>query len=408
MPSHPRFGLELAEAVLGDRVGQGVSGHVFRAKHARTGEPMAVKIYPLDGADPAFRAEDRFWRECRILSVVLHPAFPALYGCGATDDRNGYALMEWIEGRPLDVYRTAPVDDVLRLALKLLLGLRALHRKGFVHRDIAFDNVLVEERLSGPAPRIIDLGAAKDLSEKREVTHPGSFLGRVRFAPPESLTARGSAAVADPRADVFAFGVLLYEWLSGRPPFPGENPGDVLRSQQKKVPALALPRGRGQADAELSAYVLALLEKDVAARPTTEEAVARLLEIRRRRPARPVVLRSAPEDLVVEAAPAQFLLRPFNGRAQPTLERADTVDVEHWSGVATPSHHALAAFALPAEPSGDVPPPESVPLDGEPVRLTKMVEEVAKHPGGANLIMAFGILAFLAACALAFFLVFRR
>lgn len=411
MASTPNIGMSLAQAVLGDRVGQGVSGHVFRATHAVTGDPLAVKVYPFNDVDPAFRPRERFWRECKILSTVAHPAFPALYGCGTTEDGNGYAMMEWVAGRPLDSLRKLPVDEVLALATRILLGLRALHRHGFVHRDIAFDNVLVEERASGLNPRLIDLGAAKDLSDGVDVTHPGSFLGRPRFAPPEALTLRGSVAVRDPRADVFAFGVLLFEWLSGRPPFPGDLPGDVLRAQQRSaLPRLVVARDRGPSDHRLETFVHSLLRVDVSERPTADVALSAILDIRRHRSLpRPAPRLTDPAQLVAEQPPGMFVLRPWQGGRAPVLEGVEGVESSEWSTAMR--HHGpdYSRVDLTSVSAGaGVPPPAVEVTQGKALGLGNIVEEVSRDPMGGRLVLALGVLAFVAACTLAWLLLWGR
>ena len=101
--------------------------------------------------------------------------------------------MEWIEGEPLSAYRSAPVHEVIRLAYGIASALDALHVQGILHRDIAFDNVLVETRRFGRNPRLIDLGVAKDISSNEDLTMAGAFSGRVPFASPELLTGEGAA-----------------------------------------------------------------------------------------------------------------------------------------------------------------------------------------------------------------------
>ena len=234
-----RFGLGLPEIEFGEIVGRGGSGEVFAARHRATRARLAAKIYPFDRMDPAFRPRERFQRECRILSRMEHPAFPALYGCGEEDDGNGWALMEWIEGEPLSAFRSAPVHEVVRLAYGIASALDALHVQGILHRDIAFDNVLVETRRFGTNPRLIDLGVAKEILSNDDLTMAGAFLGRVPFASPELLTGDGAAGLVDPRSDVFSFGVLLFEWLSGKPPFPGRDAGTGAESAEKACGAEA-------------------------------------------------------------------------------------------------------------------------------------------------------------------------
>ena len=226
-----RFGIGLAEIELGEIVGRGASGEVFAARHRETGARLAAKVYPFDRMDPAFRPRERFQRECRVLSRMEHPAFPALYGCGEEDDGTGWALMEWIEGNALSEYRSAPVHEVVRLAYGIASALDALHVQGILHRDIAFDNVHVEDRRFGLNPRLIDLGVAKEIWSNQDLTMAGAFLGRVPFASPELLTGEGAAGLVDPRSDVFSFGVLLFEWLSGCLLYTSPSPRDMRRSR---------------------------------------------------------------------------------------------------------------------------------------------------------------------------------
>jgi serine/threonine-protein kinase len=382
-----RFGCGLEEIELGEIVGRGGSGEVFAARHRETGARLAAKIYPFDRMDPAFRPRERFQRECRILSRMEHPAFPALYGCGEEEDGStGWALMEWIEGEPLSAYLSAPVHDVVRLAYGIASALDALHVQGILHRDIAFDNVLVETRRFGHNPRLIDLGVAKDISSNEDLTMAGAFLGRVPFASPELLTGDGAAGLVDPRSDVFSFGVLLFEWLSGVPPFPGETPDRVMKAQKKRAaPKLELRESAGESDGALSAFVESLLETDIEKRPSSDAVVRRLGELRRLHP-RPVLDLQPSQASVYSAASLGYALLPRRFDAAPALRR-------------------LRAVSFPEPP----PQPErvvSAPREEPP--QAGIFSGIGSRPGVAGLVLALGILAFVAACVLAAFLVFRR
>lgn len=401
---HPVIGVSLDDVTLGDKVGQGVSGHVFRGTTKATGAPVAVKVFPFAESDPALRPRERFWRECRILATVRHPAFPALYGCGEVDESTAFAVMEWIEGRPLDAFRAAPHDVVLGIAARILQGLRALHVAGFIHRDIAFDNFIVEQRRCGPNPRIIDLGAAKDVESDDEITHPGSFLGRLAFASPESLTAGGSAAVSDPKADVFSFGALLYEWLSGRPPFPGQAPSEVFRSQQKPLPSrIALASGRLALDPSTETFVLSLLERDPALRPSTDAALRALLALKRRQPAsRAPLAGSSPDELLAEPAEGAQHLRAASFSPRPLVRPLSSLPTGLGRLPVAPDPGAEGPAPAPSgdparpSPAGNLP----VPSPG-----TSLLGDLASHPLGGKLVMAIGIISFVAACVLTFLLV---
>lgn len=390
-----RFGIGLADVEFGEIVGRGGSGEVFAARHRGTGARLAAKIYPFDRMDPAFRPRERFQRECRILSRMEHPAFPALYGCGEEDDGTGWALMEWIEGKPLSAYREAKVYEVVRLAYGIASALDALHVQGILHRDIAFDNVLVETRRFGLNPRLIDLGVAKDIRSNEDLTMAGAFLGRVPFASPELLTEEGAAGLVDPRSDVFSFGVLLFEWLSGKPPFPGETPERVMKAQRRRAaPKLELRESAGDADGALSAFVSSLVETDLPKRPSSDAVVRRLGEFRKLHPRPGLELNLSPTS-VYHAASIGYALLPQRFDAAPALRR-------------------LRAVSFPEPP----PRPTSIgevsvrDVDGPSASPLSPAEDAppgpGSRPGVGLLVLALGILAFIAACAGAVFLFFRR
>jgi serine/threonine-protein kinase len=387
-----RFGFGLEEIELGELVGRGGSGEVFAARHRATGARLAAKIYPFDRMDAAFRPRERFQRECRVLARMEHPAFPALYGCGEQEDGGtGWALMEWIEGHPLSDYRLAPLHDVVRLAHGIASALDALHVQGILHRDIAFDNVLVEARRFGLNPRLIDLGIAKEVASKSDLTMAGAFLGRVAFASPELLTEEGAAGLVDPRSDVFSFGVLLYEWLSGKPPFPGETPERVLKAQKRRTPPKLEPREGAEAAAgELAAFVASLLDTDIERRPEAGDVVRRLGAFRRVFP-RPVLERGPSAASVYHAPAIGFALLPRRFDAAPALPRLRAV-----------------SFPEPAPRTEEAPPRET---RATAAGAAPQVRGPLPGPGPKGLsggvVLALGVLAFLAACALAAFVLFR-
>ncbi len=371
-----QIGIGEADLTLGARVGEGISGHVIRATRNADGMPFALKVYQFEGIDPAHRARERFWRECRILSRLRHPAFPRVFGCGEKDDGTAYAVLEWIDGKPLNDFRDASLDTVLRLSARILGGLRALHHAGAIHRDVAFDNVLVEARRIGLTPRIIDLGAAKDL-EDEDITFPGSFLGRLAFAPPEAMQGRGAIEITDPRSDVFSFGVLMYEWLSGRSPFPGSSPAEVLKRHEKgPIAPLKLARERGgPAPPELLEFVNRLLQNEKNARPDSDEALRELLTLRRRlaggRPASVHDVPSPAGDIVVRM---DFAARPF-------VESLSALD--HRPRVQEPVEEEPTAGVEPA------PPPTVAGVGG-----------LLKSPMAVNIFVVVSVVLFLAACVI--------
>jgi serine/threonine-protein kinase len=321
--------------------------------------------------------------------MLQHPAFPALYGCGEEEDGTGWLLMERISGSPLAALKDAPAWEVLRVSHGIASALEALHAAGFLHRDIAFDNVLVETRRSGRNPRLIDLGVAKDLQSQEDLTMIGSFLGRSEFASPELLTSQGAAGVVDPRSDVFSFGVLLYEWLSGAPPFPGETPADVLRAQKKRTaPKLVLRESARDAPADLAPFVESLLVTELEKRPTASAVVRRLVELRSRCP-RPALELALPAGSLLNVKGQGHFLLPQKFPAAPASKRLRMVSFP-------PIPEGEIA---PAPPGSATPPASEAPLErsAEP-----------QGPDMGRLILVGGILAFVAACAVAAWLLLGR
>ena len=196
----------------------------------------------------------------------------------------------------------------------------------------------------------------------------------------------GAAGLVDPRSDVFSFGVLLFEWLSGKPPFPGETPERVMKAQRTRAaPKLELRETAGEADGALSAFVESFLETEMEKRPSSDAVVRRLGEFRRLHP-RPVLDLPQSAASVYRVASIGYALLPRRFDAAPALRR-------------------LRAVSFPE------PPPQLAGIDGSPNEEPSregVLPGIGSRPGVGGFVLALGILAFVAACALAAFLVFRR
>jgi Flp pilus assembly protein TadD/TolB-like protein len=219
--------------VLGP-LGAGGMGEVYRAHDSRLGRDVAIKVLPEAFArDPARAA--RFEREARLLAAINHPAIAAIYGAEELDSVR-CIIMELVPGETLAERLTRgalPLGETLGIARQIAEALEAAHEKGVVHRDLKPANIKItpEERV-----KVLDLGLAKamevpsgeDLSQSPTLagdqTRPGVILGTVEFMSPEQ--ARGKSV--DKRTDIWAFGCILYEMLSGRRAFTGETATDVL------------------------------------------------------------------------------------------------------------------------------------------------------------------------------------
>jgi serine/threonine-protein kinase len=223
------------------QLGAGGMGEVYRAKDTKLGRDVAIKTLPSALAKEADRLA-RFEREAKLLAALNHAHIGAIYGL---DEHEGtlYIAMELVEGETLEAKLKAgalPTEDALQLALQIAGALEAAHEKGVVHRDLKPANIMV---LPNAQVKVLDFGLAKAFSGNPNeaspahspalsvaMTQQGLILGTAGYMSPE----QASGQATDQRADVWAFGVVLYEMLTGLPLFRGESVphilADVLRA----------------------------------------------------------------------------------------------------------------------------------------------------------------------------------
>jgi Tol biopolymer transport system component/predicted Ser/Thr protein kinase len=222
------------------KLGEGGMGAVYRATDTKLNREVAIKILPdALAADPDYVA--RFTREAQILAGLNHPHIAAVYGI---EDRA--IVMELVEGRELPT--PLPLDEALPIARQIAEALEAAHEKGIVHRDLKPANIKLTP--DGKV-KVLDFGLAKSIEPTGSTTpnsptltlratQAGVIMGTAAYMAPEQ--ARGK--VVDKRADIWAFGVVLYEMLTGRQLFGGDTVTDILASVVKDAPDLnALPAG---------------------------------------------------------------------------------------------------------------------------------------------------------------------
>jgi eukaryotic-like serine/threonine-protein kinase len=225
LPACPRCLLEaeVPPALLGDslelieEVGRGGMGHVWKARHLRLERLVAVKFLDESLAAQS-EAERRFQREAQVLARLSHPGIVAVHDF-AHEGGQGYIVMEYVDGAPLSTCLPLPPERVHAVALEVLDALAAAHRAGVVHRDVKPANVLLDA--AGHA-KVTDFGLARLLPDPADsLTETlGRVAGTPRYMAPEAL----AGAPPDPRADVFAMGVVLYEMATGRPPVGDRAP----------------------------------------------------------------------------------------------------------------------------------------------------------------------------------------
>ena len=207
-----------------DKIAQGGMGAVYRVRHRLLEEVRVAKVILGEHQDQE-HAHERFTREARAASRLRHPNVAQLYDFFTDDDGTSYIVMEYIEGKTLQVLaQSAPVPHelVAEIGLQTLNALGYLHRQGMVHRDVAPDNLMlsVDADLK-PEVKIIDLGIAKsDKDGDGSLTQDGSFLGKVGYASPEHFKVEQRV---DARSDLYSLGVVLYELATGQHPIVGDE-----------------------------------------------------------------------------------------------------------------------------------------------------------------------------------------
>ena len=225
---------------LEERIGAGGMGEVWRATHIHLETPRVVKVVRRDLMSDA-DAQERFVREARLATRVQHPNVAMLHDFATLPDGRAYMAWELIEGRSLAALfqgeGSLQPQRAVRLAAEALDGLAAIHAAGIIHRDISPDNLMITAGSDGERVKIIDLGIARDDTlEGPAKTQTGMFLGKFKYCSPEHLGFLPPGQRMDGRADIYSMGIVLYEALSGTPPFVETTPHAWILSHTTRPP----------------------------------------------------------------------------------------------------------------------------------------------------------------------------
>jgi serine/threonine-protein kinase len=264
-PATPELDGYQIEAVLG-RGGMGV---VYRARHVQLNRTVALKM--LLAGKYAFREEsERFLQEAKLVAGFVHPNVVQLYSVGETDGRP-YFTMELVEGGCLAHKLSGtplPADRAAALIAELAMAVEAAHQHGIIHRDLKPANILLTTE---GTPKVSDFGLARQQDSGLGLTMTGAPLGTPSYMAPEQ--ARGDKSAIGPATDIYSLGAILYECLTGRPPFKAETTAATL--QQVLVDDPAPPSQLNpRVPRDLETICLKCLEKDRRQRYESAAALA--------------------------------------------------------------------------------------------------------------------------------------
>src|SRR5262245_60622311 len=271
-----------------DEIGRGGMGVVFKARQRDLNRVVALKMI-LSSRLAAVEAVKRFYREARAAGSLRHPHIVGIHEVGQIHGQH-YFAMDFIAGSSLAaVTKNAPVDPdrAARWLSGVARAVQFLHDHGIVHRDLKPSNILLDE--SGTA-YVTDFGLAKVFDDQDDRTQTGAILGTPGYMSPEQ--AAGRVADISTRSDIYSLGAILYEMLTGRPPFREDNPLNTILQVLESEPTLP-NQLNARVPPELERICMKCLEKDSGRRYPSASAVADELER---------YLRSEP----IEARPAGF------------------------------------------------------------------------------------------------------
>ncbi|HEY6114871.1 MAG TPA: serine/threonine-protein kinase, partial [Candidatus Dormibacteraeota bacterium] len=257
-------------------LGQGGMATVYLAQDLKHDRRVAIKVLRQELA--ASLGAERFLREVQIAAKLQHPHILTLIDSGEADGFL-YYVMPYVDGETLRARLARegefPVGDAVRVLREVADALAYAHGQGVVHRDVKPENVM----LSGRHALVMDFGVAKAVSEatgRQSLTTVGVALGTPTYMSPEQATADPHV---DHRADIYALGVMAYELLTGRPPFTGNTPQQVIAAHVTQA-AEPVTRHRAAVPAPLAELVMRCLEKKPADRPqSAQELLERFEEL---------------------------------------------------------------------------------------------------------------------------------
>jgi len=238
------------------KLGEGGKGIVFKARDTALNRVVAIKM--LKNPVTTGEAYSRFITEAQSVAKLSHPNIANIYDIGKEDEKQFFVL-EFVEGHSLrDLIESSPegkcdIPTILRIGIDVCNALQYAHSQGILHRDVKPENIMIT---TDGLAKLMDFGLAKMLGQPRQ-TQNGVIVGTVAYVAPEIALGKG----ADARSDLYSLGAVLYEAVTGKPPFPGEDPVKIIFSHIHDR-AVSPDRLNPKLPSTLSECVMKLLEKD--------------------------------------------------------------------------------------------------------------------------------------------------
>lgn len=360
LEEQPMIGTTIFHYTIIEKLGEGGMGVVYKAQDTTLDRLVALKFLP-DHVAAGVDELGRFVQEAKAAAALNHPNICTIYGIeeadspasvGASAGKRNFIVMEFVDGQTLQEKKSSlSMKQALDVGIQIAEGLAAAHEKGIVHRDIKPENIMF--RKDGRV-QIMDFGLAK-LRGASRLTKEGSTVGTAGYMSPEQVQGQDT----DHRSDIFSLGVLLYQMLSGQPPFKGIHE-TAIAYEIVNVDSPPLSLIKPEISPELDAIVLECLEKDPNDRSQSAKQVAVDLKRFKResgrsrasrmsavRPAM-IVQHDAPADDKVSAAPGIRHFLPWSLTAIAVLAMGVVLFTSYFS-----NHQTLPAIqALIASPKG--------------------------------------------------------
>jgi serine/threonine protein kinase len=275
-------GVQIGEYLVEAPIAAGAMGEVWKAKHPVIGKHAAIKIL---GQDIFVNKEAiaRFIQEARAVNEIRHRNIIDIFSFGELSDGRPYLVMEYLDGQPLSQYlrekTRLPFATIANLLDQICRALSAAHERGIVHRDLKPENIfLVIERRAPLFVKILDFGLAKLLGDqssgKKELTRPGAVYGTPSYMSPEQCQ---SAAKTDHCSDIYSLGIILFEMICGRVPYPfneAEGVGmTMVNHMTAPIPNVSEFASDREIPPAVDAFLTRMLAKKKEARPQSCEAV---------------------------------------------------------------------------------------------------------------------------------------